>query len=179
MYIKILWDDFENFMRERRFIRVYPHRWKEAAFGKFFVEKERMILVGSTFDAETQREYGSDAIRTQLRHGNSEDKNRNQKILWTMKATKRMPNWQIHSGRKIDTMEIAVDATPQCPKCGRWMILKTAKNRWAFWGCLNHPQCKGTRRLTSALRHILRKNSDDWEKPQPQITTVSMENLSP
>jgi len=40
-----------------------------------------------------------------------------------------------------------LSASPQCPKCGREMVLRTVKS-WAnqgkqFWGCSNFPQCRG------------------------------------
>jgi len=38
-------------------------------------------------------------------------------------------------------------ATPNCPKCGSLMLLRTAKSSAnqgeKFWGCSNYPQCRG------------------------------------
>ena len=41
--------------------------------------------------------------------------------------------------------------TPDCPKCGSSMVMKTAKRGpnagSQFWGCPNYPKCKGTREI--------------------------------
>jgi restriction system protein len=50
-------------------------------------------------------------------------------------------------------VETPVPAAPQCPRCGREMILRTARkglNPGAeFWGCPAFPDCRGTRELIS------------------------------
>jgi len=38
------------------------------------------------------------------------------------------------------------DATPDCPKCGAAMILRTnRRSHEPFWGCSKYPACRGTR----------------------------------
>jgi len=45
----------------------------------------------------------------------------------------------------------AVPESPECPLCGKGMRLRTAKRGshagHGFWGCLDHPHCKGLRAL--------------------------------
>jgi len=52
--------------------------------------------------------------------------------------------------------QIAASSTPTtvaCPKCGKAMVLRTAKKGAnagsQFWGCLGYPSCKGTRDICS------------------------------
>jgi len=39
------------------------------------------------------------------------------------------------------------DQIPDCPACGKLMVLRTAKKGTSagqsFWGCSNYPDCKG------------------------------------
>ena len=50
-----------------------------------------------------------------------------------------------------DTIQTA-KTTPNCPKCGNEMILRTAKSGAnqgdKFWGCSNYPQCRGIYKFT-------------------------------
>lgn len=51
------------------------------------------------------------------------------------------------------TAERPLDATPQCPKCGAIMRLRTAKKGAAagsqFWGCSRFPDCRSTQPLSA------------------------------
>jgi len=52
---------------------------------------------------------------------------------------------------------------PLCPKCGREMVLRTAKKGSnlgeQFWGCLDYPNCRGVRLyvLTNSTNLVLGK----------------------
>ncbi len=65
-------------------------------------------------------------------------------------AAKRMAE---RAKKKKDPTEWAtlVDHIPDCPKCGRSMVLRTAhsgKNEGQqFWGCSAYPECKGIEQL--------------------------------
>lgn len=47
------------------------------------------------------------------------------------------------------------EETPQCPKCGKPMRLRTARQGGnagnQFWGCSGYPECKGTRKYNSSV----------------------------
>jgi len=50
--------------------------------------------------------------------------------------------------KEFPTFDASKTNTPECPKCGAQMVLRTPKDTdwWdAFWGCPNFPKCKGTR----------------------------------
>lgn len=51
----------------------------------------------------------------------------------------------------VPAMARAVPESPSCPLCGKLMRLRTAKRGshagHGFWGCIDHPHCKGLRPL--------------------------------
>lgn len=54
--------------------------------------------------------------------------------------------------------QATANAGPTCPKCGRHMVLRTARNGahagQEFYGCSRYPRCKGTRSTTGRVfRH--------------------------
>ena len=40
---------------------------------------------------------------------------------------------------------LASDRSPPCPECGAVMARRHDRNGRAFWGCVNYPQCRGSR----------------------------------
>ncbi len=53
--------------------------------------------------------------------------------------------------RQAGLSVVATEEVPQCPKCGKPMRLRTAKQGSnagsQFWGCTGYPECKGTRKF--------------------------------
>jgi ssDNA-binding Zn-finger/Zn-ribbon topoisomerase 1 len=53
------------------------------------------------------------------------------------------------SGTQVNNKQREQDpeSSPRCPKCGREMILRTAKRGdnqgEKFWGCSRYPECRG------------------------------------
>jgi len=49
-------------------------------------------------------------------------------------------------------------AVPDCPLCGKAMVLRTARQGQhpgsQFWRCSSYPDCKGTRRLDGSVRSV-------------------------
>jgi ATP-dependent DNA helicase RecQ len=65
---------------------------------------------------------------------------------------------------------MAQDLSPDCPKCGDGMMLRTARKGAnagsQFWGCIKYPKCKGTKDFTSESISLLFNASE----PQSLIT---------
>jgi restriction system protein len=63
----------------------------------------------------------------------------------------------IHSEQVIKTKPV-----PTCPECGAMMILRRPKpdDDWSpFWGCMDYPDCRGTRDILPDGRPA---EDDDW-----------------
>lgn len=70
------------------------------------------------------------------------------------KLSKKMTNYLLNSEiDEADHIENVINNrdTPICPKCGKEMVLRTAKKGKSagsqFWGCRNFPSCKITKNL--------------------------------
>ena len=53
---------------------------------------------------------------------------------------------------------------PWCPKCGARMVLKRPQpyQSWqAFWGCMQYPECRGTRGIDGEGNPVLYEEADE------------------
>jgi four helix bundle suffix protein len=54
---------------------------------------------------------------------------------------------------QTDPTDRAKSAPPDCPECGKAMVLRTARqgklSGSRFWGCTGFPECRGTREIGS------------------------------
>ena len=69
--------------------------------------------------------------------------------MWERLAAARIAERARTSDRQQDSTEGTSAALRVCPKCGKPMVLRTARNGanagTRFWGCAGYPACKGTR----------------------------------
>jgi four helix bundle suffix protein len=68
-----------------------------------------------------------------------------------------------------DQPDRAEEPAPTCPACGKFMVLRTARqgkqSGSRFWGCSGYPECRGTRPLEASDRSGQSVGSDRTRKP--------------
>lgn len=84
---------------------------------------------------------GSDAIRccTVLRRPDGEIRG-----LGKTKRVHRVTGWRKNLTNRINDMVDSLSDIVTCPKCGLPMAERKGANG-KFWGCVDYPQCRGTR----------------------------------
>lgn len=114
----------------------------------FMPEHTGVVLrIFSTIDMRTDkaRDKGADAIRT---------------IVWNRNVmapmggrvkTLRIESWCKNLKKKINSLVDEYDKyTKQCPKCGRWMVIRDGKYG-EFLACSGYPDCDHTEDVEDVL----------------------------
>ncbi|OGF82273.1 hypothetical protein A3B18_02945 [Candidatus Giovannonibacteria bacterium RIFCSPLOWO2_01_FULL_46_13] len=149
-------EEFAELIKRNGAVPAQLSGWGEFSFGIFFAEKNLVILIGSSFDRNGQRPIGADSIRVLLLQ-TSEDKE--PKIVWQMKPTKRIESWATNLQTKLDTLKKAARELRQCPTCKTWMRLRH-KNYRVFLGCSSFPTCRQpTLPISPELEKLLLRDS--------------------
>lgn len=63
-------------------------------------------------------------------------------VGWVSKGT---DDFNLVSRRDNERQQKEEAAKPDCPKCGRKMVIRNGYSE--FWGCSNYPNCNGTREI--------------------------------
>lgn len=85
------------------------------------------------------RDSGEDAIRCILVY-------KNKNIFISKTHTKRLKNWEVNLGTKINELLNKIKDIPECPSCKELMVQRKGKYQ-LFWGCSNYPNCNHTLKL--------------------------------
>jgi len=163
LYVFISLQEFEAFLTGKGFSRrVRTPDAREWKFAKFIDGTEYGIVVYSSMDVQDghQRGYGKDAIRCQLHHHYDTDP------LLDLSATRRIRNWQVTLGGKIDLLERLCQSVQACPMCGADMRpIRGQFGKKVLWVCFRRFEklapCKGVRYIESELADKL---ADDWPR---------------
>ena len=105
------------------------------------VGKDLTLRIYSSIDHEVSRECGQDPIRCKLYYRKPTG---DIVHVGTTKNVLRINTWQNNLKKNIDNWKAILG--PACPKCGAPMREKNnRKNNSTFLGCVNYPECNGTR----------------------------------
>lgn len=154
VYKEISFREISEFLTGRKFRMAEVKRregQKEIVFVKLF-PKDLVIII------EPTGENSQDAIRCLLVH------NERKEILWRLSPTKRMSNWRINLGQKIEIFERLIELTNkcQCPNCGSDMIPKliTKKPARISLRCADFPHCLERHKIPGSLHKKLAKETE-------------------
>lgn len=128
MYFEIPPKEMAAFFTARGYQPVGIRDCKELMVAKLFEAHDLAVVVATTITPEGQRGYGEDAMRCLLKRLSDG------KLLWQLTPTKRMEQWKVHLGRKMDLLEALIATVGCCLTCGSMMVPRSGKFGM-FWGC--------------------------------------------
>lgn len=116
----------------------------ELVYGRGFKHKGLYLTLrvySSLAYGDVARAVGSDAIRVCLLYRRPDGEIR---AIGKAKRVHRVKGWRANLTTRIKDMMSSVDAIVPCPKCSQPMAKRNGANG-EFMGCVDFPQCKGTR----------------------------------
>jgi len=129
-----------EFLESRGFQELELQGVKECVFGKR-VGRSLSLRVYTTIDSRNGqiRKKGSDAIRVELFHRNSDGEIT---LCGHSQRVNRIKTWKKNLSKRLENWEQDI-AGPTCDRCGNPMVRRTSQYG-AFWGCTQYPKCDHT-----------------------------------
>jgi len=147
-YVQYSEQEVRELMEDMQFQEVRVGGTRELVFELPTKQPDVRLRVYSSVAAGSARGCGKDAGRVVLvvKNGHGD-----WHVAWKARRVHRTENFLANLRKRCRDAWLMVARMPRCPSCGGRMVVRRKRGargkRSEFWGCMQYPRCRGTRRL--------------------------------